>query len=145
VFAEPQADDDVHETEHVWHEAVQVVLFFFGLVNAGVLLRGADTGSWALLTASLVGRPVGILMATALAVAIGLRLPKGVGWREVVVVALATTSGFTFVLFLSVQLLPIGAVLTQIKIGALLTTVGAIVTFAVAALLHVGRRRIVHA
>lgn len=145
VFAEPTVDgvvrDEVREVEHVWHEAVQVVLFFFGLVNAGVLLRGADTGSWALLTAALVGRPLGILIATAFAVAVGLRLPRGVGWREMIVVALATTSGFTFALFLAVQALPAGAVLSQIKFGALLTTVGAAVTFAIAALLGVGRRR----
>ncbi len=141
VFAGPEADGDVRESEHAWHEAVQVVLFFFGLVNAGVMLRGFDTGSWAVVVAAVVGRPVGILLATALAVAIGLHLPRGVGWREVVVVALATTSGFTFALFLSVQLLPVGAVLSQIKFGALLTTVGAVVTIAVAALLRAGRQR----
>lgn len=138
VFAEPAADDAVHRSEHEWHDAVQLVLFFFGLVNAGVLLRGVDTGTWAILTAGLVGRPVGILIATALAVAVGLRLPRGVGWREVIVVALATTSGFTFALFLTVGLLPVGAVLTQIKIGALLTTAGALVAWGVGQLLRVG-------
>jgi len=43
----------------------------FGLVNAGVLLRGFGTGTWAVLTASLVGRPVGILVAVGIAVAAG--------------------------------------------------------------------------
>lgn len=139
VFAEPAADDAVHRTEREWHEMVQLVLFFFGLVNAGEVLRGYDTGTWAVLTAGLVGRPAGILLATALAVAVGLRLPRDIGWREVIVVALATTSGFTFALFFATGLLPLGAVLTQIKVGALLTTSGALVTLGLARCLRVGR------
>ena len=39
------------------------VLFLFGLVNAGVILRGVDTGSWAVLMAALIGRPIGVLAA----------------------------------------------------------------------------------
>ncbi len=139
VFAEPAPDDLVHRSERDWHEVVQIVLFFFGLVNAGVLLRGYDTGTWAIMTAGLVGRPVGIVIATALAVGLGLRLPRGVGWREVIVVALATTSGFTFALFFATSLLPMGAVLTQVKMGALLTAIGAVAAIGVARLLRVGR------
>jgi NhaA family Na+:H+ antiporter len=139
-FADPADDSAVHHFEHRWNGAVQVVLFFFGLVNAGIALRGIDTGTWAVLAAAIAGRPAGILLATAAAVLVGLHLPPRVGWREVIVVALASSSGFTFALFFATSVLPPGAVLTQIKAGALLTATGALMTLAMAGLLGVGRR-----
>ena len=68
-----------------------------------------------------MGRPLGVLGGVALGVALGLHLPASLKWREVIVVALATTSGFSFALFAAASLLPLGAVLTQIKVGALAT------------------------
>jgi Na+:H+ antiporter, NhaA family len=143
-FADPADDDPIHHSEHEWNEAVQVVVFLFGLVNAGVVLRGYDTGTWAVLWAALIGRPVGILAAIALAVAAGLHLPRGMGWRQLVVAACATSSGFTLPLFFASGLLPVGAVLQQIKVGALATVAGALLAVAAAWLLHVGRFRRVH-
>jgi Na+:H+ antiporter, NhaA family len=139
LFADPPDDDRVHRVEHEWNEAVQVILFLFGLVNAGVLLRGYDTGTWAVLAAALVGRPLGILAAVGLALAAGFHLPRRLGWRELVVIACATSSGFTLALFFASGLLPVGAVLQQIKFGALLTVLGAFMTFAAARSLRVGR------
>ena len=138
-FADPAPDGIVHRAEHEWNTVAQVVLFLFGVVNAGVLLRGADTGTSAVLIAALVGRPLGVLGGVAVGVALGLRLPANLRWREVIVIALATTSGFTFALFAAASLLPPGAVLTQIKLGALATVVGVIVTYVAARLLRVGR------
>jgi NhaA family Na+:H+ antiporter len=138
-FADPAPDGVIHRAEHEWTTVAQVVLFLFGLVNAGVLLRGADTGTSAVLAAALVGRPIGILGAVAVGLVLGLRLPASIRWRELVVIALATTSGFTFALFAASSLLPPGAVLTQIKVGALATVAGAFVTYAAARLLRVGR------
>ena len=138
-FADPAPDGTVHRAEHEWNAVAQVALFLFGVVNAGVLLRGADTGTSAVLIAALVGRPLGVLGGVALGVALGLHLPASLKWREVIVVALATTSGFTFALFAAASLLPLGAVLTQIKVGALATAAGALVTLGAARLLRVGR------
>jgi NhaA family Na+:H+ antiporter len=140
-FADVPNDDQVHRAENIWSHGMQAVVFAFGLVNAGVLVTAYDTGTWAVLVAALVGRPLGILLGAGLAVAIGLRLPLHVGWRELVVIALATSSGFTFALFAAASLLPIGAVLQQIKVGALSTVLGAIVTIVAARLLRVGRFR----
>lgn len=124
-FAEPPDDDAVHHFEHEWNELVQIVLFLFGLANAGVILRGYDTGTWAVLAAALIGRPVGILAGIGLAVALGLHLPRRVGWRELAVVALASSSGFTFALLFATGSIAPGPVLTQIKLGALLSVVAA--------------------
>lgn len=139
VFADAPDDDAVHHFEHEWHEVVQVVLFLFGLVNAGVILRGYGTGTWAILTAALVGRPIGILAAVGVAVALGLHLPHRIGWRELIVIALATSVGFTFALFFATGLIPIGPVLAEMKLGALATVAAAALTLGAARLLRVGR------
>jgi NhaA family Na+:H+ antiporter len=139
IFAEPRDDDAVHHAERRWNEAIQVVLFLFGLVNAGVVLREYDTGTWAMLAGALVGRPLGIVAAAALARAAGFHLPRRIGWRELVTVACATSAGFTAALFFAAGFLPMGAVLEQIKLGALATALGALMTFGVARSLRVGR------
>jgi Na+:H+ antiporter, NhaA family len=136
--ADGQADSPRHY-EHVWNYPVQVSLLLFGLVNAGVMLSGYGTGTWATLAASLGGRTVGILIFTAAAVAIGLKLPAGLRWRELTVVALAASSGFTASLFLATAIFPAGPMLGMLKLGALLTAAGVLLAFAAAWLLHVGR------
>ena len=139
LFAPPPDDDATHHFEHEWNDLVQVILFFFGLVNAGVVLHGYDTGTWALLTAALIGRPLGMLAAIGAAIALGLHLPPRVGWRDTVVATLAMTSGFAFGMFYASGLLPAGPVREQIMIGALLTIAGAVVTFVAAWALGLGR------
>ena len=139
LLADLDEDDLLRREEHGWNGVAQTVLFFFGLVNAGVVLRGYDTGTWAMLAAALVGRPIGILAAVGLAVAAGFRLPRRLGWREAIVVAFATSSGFTFALFFATGIIPMGPVLTEIKLGALGTVAAAPVALAAARLLRVGR------
>jgi NhaA family Na+:H+ antiporter len=139
VFADTPDDDAVHHSEHEWHLIVQPVVFLFGLVNAGVMLRGYDDGSWAMLAAQVVGRPAGIVAAVGLAVAAGLHLPGRMGWRELLVVAFATSSGFAIALFLATGVLATGPVLAEAKLGVLGSAAGAGVAFLVAWLLNVGR------
>ena len=139
IFADPLDTNDVHHFEQRWNAAVQLILFMFGLVNAGVLLRGYDTGTWALLMAALLGRPAGILVAVGAAVALGFHLPARVGWRGMIVVALATSGGFTFALFFSVGLIPMGGMLAQLKLGALLSIVAAPLALGAARVFRLGR------
>jgi len=139
MLDDPPDDDAVHHFEHEWNAFVQIVLFFFGLVNGGVLLRGYDTGTWALLLAALVGRPLGILAAVGLAVAAGWHLPKRLGWRQLVVAALAASSGFTFALFFAATILSTGPVLAQLTIGALGTAAGSLLAMGGAKVFRVGR------
>jgi len=139
LFADPPDDDATHHFEHEWNTVVQVILFFFGLVNAGVVLRWYDTGSSAVIAAALVGRPIGMLAAVGLGVLGGLHLPRHLGWRELVIVALATSSGFTIALFFATGVVAIGPVRAQITIGALATGIGSLLAFGAAWLLHRGR------
>jgi NhaA family Na+:H+ antiporter len=123
--------------EHALRVPVQAVLFLFALVNAGILLRGYGSGTWAVLAAALVGRPLGILAAVGLSR--GLRLPSRVGWRELCVVALIASIGLTFGLFFATAVFPIGPALMEVKLGALLTVAGSLVATTVAWALGTGR------
>ena len=138
-FVDRPAADDVRRFEYGWNEVVQVILFAFALVNAGIMLRGYGTGTWAVAAAALVGRPAGILIAVAVATFFGLQLPRRIGWRGLLVIALATSSGFTFALFFATGLIPVGPVLAEIKLGSLLSVAAAGGTLAAARLLRVGR------
>jgi NhaA family Na+:H+ antiporter len=139
LLADPPDDDAVHHFEHEWNTVVQGILFLFGLVNGGVMLRGYDTGTWALLLAALIGRPLGILSAVGAAVAAGWHLPRGLGWRQLLVTALASSSGFTFALFFATGILSTGPLLAQLTIGALGTAAGSLLAIGAARLFRVGR------
>jgi NhaA family Na+:H+ antiporter len=125
--------------EHIFKYTVQVVLLFYGLVNGGVVIAGEMPGAWAVLFAALVGRPVGIVVSIALGMAAGLRLPVRLHWRELIVASLAASGSFTFALFFAASVAPAGPLLNELKLGALSTIVSAVLAFAAARLLHVGR------
>jgi NhaA family Na+:H+ antiporter len=125
--------------DHIFKYTVQVVLLLYGIVNGGVVIAGEMPGAWAVLLAALIGRPVGILASIALGVAAGLRLPVRLHWRELIVVSLAASGGFTFALFFAASVIPAGPLLNELKLGALSTVVSALLAFAAARLLHVGR------
>jgi NhaA family Na+:H+ antiporter len=133
------AHDSPRYFEHVWGRAIQAVLLLFGLVNAGALLSGYGTGTWALLTAALIGKPLGILAATALAVAFGFHLPTRLHWRDLAVVGLATSGVFTFGLFFATAAFPPGPILGELKIGAVAAGVGVPLAVGAAWLLRAGR------
>jgi NhaA family Na+:H+ antiporter len=131
--------DSPTHLEHVFKYPVHAVLFLFGLVNAGVLLNGYGTGTWALLTATMIGKPLGIIGGVALALALGLHMPRGLHWRDVVVVALATCGGFAFALFFATAVFPIGPLLGELKIGAIVSGIGVPIAYGVAWMLRAGR------
>jgi Na+:H+ antiporter, NhaA family len=125
--------------ESVFEYPMQGLAFLFGLVNAGVLLRGYGTGTWAVLMASLVGRPLGILVAVGVAMAAGLRLPRHIGWKALVVMALTASVSLGFGLFFAAAVFPVGPLLIETRMGAALTPVGVLLALMTARLLRVGR------
>ena len=139
VDARPGARDALSRFE-IWSTyPSQVALFFFGLVNAGVPLGALEPGTLGVAVATVTGRPLGILAAAALALAAGLHLPQGVGWRELIVVGLATAIGFSVGLFFSAAVFPPGQLLSETRMGVLLSLAGAPLAIVAARLLRVGR------
>jgi NhaA family Na+:H+ antiporter len=131
--------DSPRHVEHVLRGPVQIILLLFSLVNAGTLAHGLERGAWAVPVGAFVGRPLGMLVAVGASVAIGLRLPHRLGWRELVVIAFAASCTFTFGLFFATAVFPIGPVLIEAKVGALSTITAVLVATSAAWLLGVGR------
>ena len=139
VPAPPDAHDALSRFERWWKLPVQVVLFLFGLANAGVPLHEYGTGTWAVLVALAAGKPIGIGAAVALGVAAGLRLPARFGWRDVIVVGCASGIGFTVALFFAKASFTQGSMLDETKIGALFSLASAALAVLAAKLLRSGR------
>jgi NhaA family Na+:H+ antiporter len=140
LFAEsPSAHDTLNEFEHWWKRPVDVLLFFFGLANAGVALGNAGAGTWFVLIAILIAKPTGILSATALTVLAGLQRPRGVTWRDLTVVGIIAGIGFTVALFIATAAFPYGRLLDETKLGALLSLSAFFLALAAAKILKVGR------
>jgi NhaA family Na+:H+ antiporter len=138
VESAPATHDTLTLFERWWRLPVEVVLLLFGLVNAGVPLHGIEAGVWAIPLAAL-GRPIGILAAAWLAIAAGLHVPNGFGWHDLAVVGCTASIGLVFALFFSTAVMPLGPVLLEMKLGALITIAGGGLAFAIARLLRVGR------
>jgi NhaA family Na+:H+ antiporter len=117
---------------------VHIVLFLFALINAGVIVQSFEPGTWAIPIAALAGRSLGIMVFVAGALLIGCRLPRFMAGRDLVVVAIIASVGFTFALFVATAVLPIGSLLTQTKMGALSTVGGALIAALAAWVLKVG-------
>ena len=90
------------------------------------------------LTAILVGKPLGILSATALGGAAGLHRPAGVTWRDLFVLGMVAAIGFTVALFFATAAFPSGALLNETKMGALLSFSAALLATGAAFVLKVG-------
>lgn len=124
--AMPQPPADRLETRlHPW--VAYGVMPLFALANAGIGFAGLDlndgrtwalTGSIAL--ALFVGKPIGIVAATAIAVRLGwCTLPEGVTWRGVVLVGCLGGIGFTMSIFIATLALPDPSLLAAAKLGVI--------------------------
>jgi Na+:H+ antiporter, NhaA family len=136
----PHQHDTLNEFEHQLKRPVDVMLFFFGLVNAGVVFGNAGAGTWFVLISILMGKPIGILAATAISTMAGLRLPKLVTMRDVTVIGIIAGTGFTVALFFATAAFPYGRLLDETKMGALLSFGAFFIGLAAAKILKVERR-----
>jgi NhaA family Na+:H+ antiporter len=119
--AEHHRRDTMNQFEHWWLIPVQVILLLFGLANAGVTISSIGSTTWIVLGSLLVGKPVGIVLMTFLAVKAGLRAPGGLGYVHTAVLGVAAGIGFTVALFFATAAFPPGSILDQAKMGALLS------------------------
>jgi Na+:H+ antiporter, NhaA family len=117
--------DTMNRFEDWWRVPVQIVLFFFGLANAGVLVTSVGSGTWIVLFSLLAGKPIGIFLFTFLGIRLGLRAPGGLTNAHTVVVGVTAGIGFTVALFFATAAFKPGYVLDEAKMGALLSFVAA--------------------
>jgi NhaA family Na+:H+ antiporter len=104
-----QEESPSHRLEHLLHKPVAfLILPLFALANTGVVfdpqwqqsLGGAN--SLGIMAGLVLGKPVGIVLLSYLAVATGLcRLPADLTWRHLIGLGLLAGIGFTMSIFIT--------------------------------------------
>jgi NhaA family Na+:H+ antiporter len=108
----PKAEDvssPSHRLENALHKPVAfLILPIFALANTGIVIDPGwansllDYNSLGIMAGLVVGKPLGILAACALAVALGIcRLPAELGWRHIGGAGLLGGIGFTMSIFVT--------------------------------------------
>tara|TARA_R110002072_G_scaffold51323_7_gene137726 strand:+ start:1173 stop:2438 length:1266 start_codon:yes stop_codon:yes gene_type:complete len=127
--AEQYLTDLLNQIEHALKHPVEVVLFFFGLLNAGVQFNSIGDATWLVLAGLLIGKPVGILFFGWLAARpMGLGLPQGMRIIDLVVIGCVAAIGFTVSLFVASVAFDAGPVQDAAKMGALFSFAAAVVS-----------------
>jgi NhaA family Na+:H+ antiporter len=104
-----------------------VIVPVFALANAGVPLSGdaigglvSDPVTVGVLVGLVVGKPVGVLAASFVAVRLGIgRLPAGTGWRQMAGLGVCAGIGFTVALFVTSLSFTDPALADSAKVGIL--------------------------
>ena len=127
--AEQYLTDLLNKIEHALKHPVEIVLFFFGLLNAGVQFNSIGDATWLVLAGLLIGKPLGILFFGWLAAKpMGLGLPQGMRIIDLVVIGCVAAIGFTVSLFVASVAFDAGPVQDAAKMGALFSFAAAAVS-----------------
>lgn len=143
LFAEGEENrhDLLSRFEHYLKPVVEVILFCFGFLNAGVQLSALSGVTAFVFLGLLIGKPLGILSATYASTRwLRLPMPGGLSFSEMVVVGFAAAIGFTVALFMATVALPPGTDQEAARMGALLSLGCAVPAFVAAKLLRIKRR-----
>ncbi|MCV2880430.1 Na+/H+ antiporter NhaA [Actibacterium sp. XHP0104] len=149
IFAEAEQylHDILNEMEHALKIPVEIILFFFGLANAGVEFSSIGSPTWLVLAGLIIGKPVGVMLFGYIAAhPLKLGLPAGMRTIDLFVVGCVAAIGFTVSLFIaavafdsSVQLEGM-RVQDAAKMGALFSFVAAIISIVAGKLLRVEKQ-----
>lgn len=143
LFAETEdtRTDLLNRIEHALKPVVQVVLFLFGLANAGVEFSAMGPATWLVLAGLVIGKPLGIfLFGWIAAKPMGLGLPRGMRLADLFVLGCVAAIGFTVSLFVAGVAFEYGPVQYAARMGALLSFGAAAIAILAGRLLKVERR-----
>jgi NhaA family Na+:H+ antiporter len=108
---------------------VEIILFFFGLMNAGVEFSSIAAPTWLVLAGLIIGKPLGILAFGWVAAGpMGLGLPRGMKTSDLFVIGCVAAIGFTVSLFIASVAFDPGPVQDAAKMGALFSFIGAAIS-----------------
>lgn len=139
--AEEHLHDLLNEIEHALKYPVEVVLFFFGLMNAGVEFSSIGAPTVLVLSGLLVGKPLGILAFGWFAAGpLRLGLSEGMRVVDLFVIGCVAAIGFTVSLFIATVAFDGGAVQEAAKMGALLSFAAAAISILAGKLTGVQKR-----
>lgn len=143
IFAEEErhSTDLLNAMEHALKLPVQLILFGFGLLNAGVGFSAISAATWLVLAGLVVGKPLGIMLFGWIAArGLGLGLPEGMAMRDLPLVGLIAAIGFTVSLFVASVAFAPGLVQDGAKMGALLSLGSAVLAITAGRLMKVQRQ-----
>merc|ERR1712048_1134311 len=118
---------------HEFEEATKcfvdfLVLFAFGVVNAGVQVSAIGGLTFVVLLALVVGKTGGITLASAVATMFGCPPPPGLELSSIAAIGFIASAGLTVALFVSGEAFEQHPVLSaQAKMGALLSIIVALI------------------
>ncbi len=139
--AEQYLGDLLNQIEHALKTPVEIVLFLFGLCNAGVELSSIGDATWLVLAGLLIGKPLGILLMGWIAARpLRLGIPDGMRIIDLVVIGFVAAIGFTVSLFFAGAAFDAGPVQDAAKMGALFSFVAAIISIAAGRILAVEKQ-----
>lgn len=139
--ADQYLSDLLNHAEHLLKHPVEIVLFFFGLVNAGVEFSAIGTPTWLVLAGLIIGKPIGILLFGWFAARpLGLGIPAGMRIIDLVVIGCVAAIGFTVSLFIASVAFDGGVVQDAAKMGALFSFAAVLISIAAGKLLRVEKQ-----
>ena len=143
IFAEAEQHlhDLLNHTEHLLKHPVEVVLFLFGLLNAGVAFSAVAEPTWLVLAGLIVGKPIGVLLFGWIgANVLKLGLPEGMRIVDLFTIGCVAAIGFTVSLFVAAVAFEPGPIQDAAKMGALFSFFAAVLSLAVGKLTRVQKR-----
>lgn len=143
IFAEAEQylTDLLNHTEHLLKHPVEIVLFFFGLLNAGVEFSSISEATWLVLAGLIIGKPLGVLLFGYIgAHTLKLGLPAGMRTVDLFVIGCVAAIGFTVSLFVASVAFEAGPVQDAAKMGALFSFVAAIISIVVGKLTRIEKQ-----
>ncbi len=127
--AEKYLHDLLNEIEHALKHPVEIILFFFGLMNAGVEFSAIGAPTWLVLAGLIIGKPFGVLLfGWVAAYPLRLGLPSGMKTSDLFVIGCVAAIGFTVSLFIASVAFESGPVQDAAKMGALLSFFAAVIS-----------------
>lgn len=133
---EAPAKAPLYEFQHSCRSFTDLlVLFLFGLVNAGVdTSNGVGPYAWVVVLALIIGKLIGIGVAGICMAKCGFPLPKGMSYSHVLMVSFIAGCGLTVSLFMAGEAFEDEEVQGQGKLGALLSVVTAVLAIVISKL-----------
>jgi len=129
--------DTLNRFERAFRIPVDLGLFAFGLVNAGVRFSGVGDATIAVLLALIVGKTFGIFGFALMAQRLGFPLPQGMNRRSLFVAGMTGALGLTVALFVAGVAFTDASLVGAAKMGALGSALAAPLAFIAGRVLRV--------
>lgn len=151
IFAEAESHlkDLLNHIEHMMAHPVEVILFFFGLLNAGVEFSSIGSPTWLVLAGLIIGKPLGVYLFGAFgAHVLKFGLPAGMRTVDLIVIGCVSAIGFTVSLFVASVAFDSTVILGDIrvqdaaKMGALFSFAAALISIVAGKLLRVEKQHL---